>query len=139
MFINSPQAVDIAINAALDNGICVEGDQRQIKQVFWNMLVNAAHAVDGAGAISVTASVRRFSGGSDFAEVTVSDTGKGIDAKDMGRIFDPFYSTKDFGTGLGLAIAHRIVESHGGSIEVKSALGSGAVFTVTLPLADKPA
>lgn len=139
MFRNSPQAVDIAINAAFDNGICVEGDQRQIKQVFWNMLVNAAHAIDGRGAISVTASVRRFSGGSDFAEVLVSDTGKGIDAKDMGRIFDPFYSTKDFGTGLGLAIAHRIVESHGGSIEVRSALGSGAVFTVTLPLADKPA
>jgi two-component system sensor histidine kinase PilS (NtrC family) len=69
------------------------------------------------------------------AEVMVRDTGCGINGADLSRIFDPFFSTKDLGTGLGLAIAHRIIESHGGSIEVTSVVGQGTVFRLLLPLA----
>ena len=69
-----------------------------------------------------------------YAVIEVADTGKGISAELLGRIFDPFFSTKDFGTGLGLSIVHRIVESHGGTIAVKSVVGSGTVFTIRIPV-----
>ena len=68
-------------------------------------------------------------------EITVADTGHGIKPEHINRIFDPFFSTKELGTGLGLSIVHRIIESHGGAVEVKNKAGSGAVFKITLPLA----
>ena len=63
----------------------------------------------------------------------VADTGEGIAGDDLGHIFEPFYSTKAAGTGLGLALVHRVVQDHGGEIDVQSRAGVGAVFTVTLP------
>ncbi len=70
-----------------------------------------------------------------FVEVSVIDTGAGIAPDVLEKIFDPFYSTRETGTGLGLPLAHRIVESHGGHIEVKSTVGKGSVFSVVLPTA----
>jgi signal transduction histidine kinase len=66
--------------------------------------------------------------------VTVADTGQGIPAERLSRIFDPFYTTKEKGVGLGMAITHRIVEDHKGTIDVQSEVGKGSVFTLHLPI-----
>lgn len=108
--------------------LMVDGDPDQLKQVFLNLILNAEDATARAGEITVTARH-----GEPDAEVRVSDTGPGIEEKELEKIFFPYYSTKEKGTGLGLAIAFRIVEEHGGSIHADSTPGSGAAFTVTLP------
>jgi len=103
----------------------------QLNQVFMNLLVNGIQAMDGHGTITIDT---RESDGEVF--IRVADTGKGIAPEDMGRIFDPGFTRKGVGvgTGLGLAISHQIIEKHGGRIEVVSELGSGATFTICLPL-----
>jgi two-component system sensor histidine kinase HydH len=73
----------------------------------------------------------------DSLRVSVTDTGTGIRKEDLGRVFDPYFTTKPSGTGLGLAIVHRIVEAHGGEIRLESAPGKGTTFTVLLHV-DKP-
>lgn len=153
IFKNSPQAEGIDIESYLSSEIFIEGDARQIGQVFWNILLNSAEAMDHSGRLTVTASFRtgyeglrsktdvssKFDGDKDreysFVGVKIKDTGEGIEPDRLATIFDPFFSTKSNGTGLGLAIAHRIVESHGGAIEVKSRVGKGTVFNVILPAA----
>jgi two-component system, NtrC family, sensor histidine kinase HydH len=69
----------------------------------------------------------------DTLEVTVTDTGEGIAAGDISHVFEPFFSTKSEGTGLGLALVHRVVQEHGGEIDVRSSPGLGTTFTLTLP------
>ncbi|MBI2412302.1 MAG: PAS domain S-box protein [Deltaproteobacteria bacterium] len=138
LFRNSPEGASMAVRANIRDGILVKGDERQLGQVFWNLFLNAAHAMAGGGSLSVSSRVDWGSGPDavrrPFAVVEVADTGKGMDTELLGRIFDPFFSTKDFGTGLGLSIVHRIIESHGGTITVKSAVGSGTVFTIRIPV-----
>jgi signal transduction histidine kinase len=105
----------------------------QINQVFLNLINNAAQATDpGRGVITLT--TRRHDAG--HVAVEVQDNGKGIPADVLPRIFDPFFTTKEVGkgTGLGLSIVYKIVESHGGTIGVDSAVGVGTRFTVVLPL-----
>ncbi|MEK7679517.1 MAG: ATP-binding protein, partial [Deltaproteobacteria bacterium] len=139
MFRNSPEAKGLGISANVDDGIYIDGDRRQISQVLWNLLLNSAQAAGGNGTIEVSLSLMRSNGAlpgiKPTAEIKVKDNGIGIAPDDIGRIFDPFFTTKERGTGLGLAIAHRIVESHSGTIEVQSAAGMGSVFTVSLPAA----
>ena len=111
----------------------------QLNQVFMNVLVNATHAIEGQGKITIT--TRRETG---FVTVAFSDTGKGISRENLAKIFDPGFTTKGVGvgSGLGLAICYKIVKEHGGRIEVESELGRGSTFTITLPVeapADKPA
>jgi two-component system, NtrC family, sensor kinase len=107
----------------------------QLNQVFMNLLVNAAHAIDGQGEIHVRTGVD----GSDkdaSVWVEIADTGKGIPEQMLTRIFDPFFTTKPVGkgTGLGLSISYGIVRKHGGRIDVKSEVGKGSVFRVILPI-----
>jgi two-component system sensor histidine kinase AtoS len=109
----------------------VSGDADQLKQVFVNLVSNAVQAMEGSGG---TIKVRVWDD-DGFVFVSVTDTGKGIPPEDLGKIFDPFYSTRDDGTGLGLTIVHRIVDQHGGRIEVESVPGAGTTFTVALPSA----
>ncbi|MBI5238239.1 MAG: PAS domain S-box protein [Deltaproteobacteria bacterium] len=139
MFRNSPEAKGLGISANVDGGIYIDGDRRQISQVFWNLLLNSAQAASGNGIVEVSLSLMHsrdaLPGLKPMAEIKVKDNGIGIAPEDIGRIFDPFWTTKERGTGLGLAIAHRIVESHSGTIEVQSAAGRGSVFTVSLPAA----
>jgi len=104
----------------------------QLNQVFLNLISNAAQAMDDRGTLTLT--TRGLPSGA--VEVAVSDTGSGIPDKILPRIFDPFFTTKKVGegTGLGLSIVHKIVKAHGGSIHVKTKMGEGTTFTVTLPL-----
>jgi len=103
----------------------------QINQVFMNLLVNAAQAMESQGTITITT---RTEG--DFAVVRFRDTGSGIPADKLGSIFDPFFTTKPVGsgTGLGLSISYGIIQDHGGSIEVESEVGVGTEFAIRLPL-----
>ncbi len=104
---------------------------QQLNQVFMNLLVNAAHAIEGQGTIRV----RTWQEG-DTICVAVSDTGCGIPAENLKRIFEPFFTTKDVGkgTGLGLSISYDIVKKHGGVMSIESELGKGTTVTVRLPL-----
>ena len=134
IFKNSPECKGIDIQIKLEDGLIVEGDVRQLKQVFWNLFLNAGHVMPNGGRLEV----RCQSPTPDLAEITISDTGSGIDAEDINRVFDPFFTTMDFGTGLGLAVVHRIVEGHHGRIEVKSKKGDGTSFKITLPSLKSP-
>jgi PAS domain S-box-containing protein len=112
-------------------------DADLIKQVVMNMLVNAQHAVDGKGTITVrTRQAPSKADGPPMVEVAIVDTGCGISPENLARIFDPFFTTKGVGkgTGLGLSVSHGIVEAHGGRIEVESAPGAGTTFRVFLPI-----
>jgi signal transduction histidine kinase len=102
----------------------------QLNQVFMNLLVNAAHAIEGQGTITV-----RSGAGESSLWVEISDTGSGIAPDNLQRIFEPFFTTKPVGkgTGLGLSLSYSIVQKHGGRIEVESELGRGTTFRVTLP------
>ena len=108
----------------------------QINQMLMNLLVNASQAIDGPGDIFVNASQQ-----DEFVTIKIRDTGRGIAPEDLGRVFDPGFTTKGVGvgTGLGLSIVHRIVEAHHGSIDVTSELGSGTTFRVRLPVRLEPA
>ena len=105
----------------------------QINQVFLNLINNAAQAIESGRGV-ITLITRRHD--ADHVAVEVQDNGKGIPAEVLPRIFDPFFTTKDVGkgTGLGLSVVYKIVEQHGGTISVDSAVGVGTKFTVVLPL-----
>ncbi len=109
----------------------VRVDASQLKQVFFNIVRNACDAMPGGGELRVSAT--RPSSNGKFVRIEVADTGRGIPEEDQERIFDPFFSTSREGTGLGLAISRKIVESHGGRIEVESRPGRGARFAIVLP------
>jgi two-component system NtrC family sensor kinase len=135
---------DIEITMDLDRTlppIWIDADQ--IKQVLMNMIVNAQHAVEEKGNITIStrrAAQPRPSPQSTepmpMIEISIVDTGCGIPEKNLRRIFDPFFTSKDVGkgTGLGLSVSHGIVEAHSGAIEVQSKVGEGSTFSVFLPL-----
>ncbi|HEC18515.1 MAG TPA: PAS domain S-box protein [Gammaproteobacteria bacterium] len=102
----------------------------QLNQVFMNLLVNAAHAIEQRGTITVRTGTE-----GEWVWVEISDTGKGIEAEHLKRIFDPFFTTKPVGTGtgLGLSLSYGIIGKHGGRIEVRSKPGQGTIFRVWLP------
>lgn len=109
-------------------------DDRQIKQVFYNLFQNARQAMPEGGTLTIkTYPVEKGDG--LYAAAAISDTGGGIPLEVLHNIFNPFFSTKDYGTGLGLSIAQRIISRHYGQIEVRNELGKGVTFVVTLPVA----
>jgi signal transduction histidine kinase len=117
-------------------------DPDQLRQVFVNLLANALDSGEENSPVSITtALVARQPGGNGAAapraRITITDRGRGMDAKTRARIFEPFYTTKKRGTGLGLAIVQKIVEQHDGTITVESTVGEGTRFHVELPLRQK--
>lgn len=119
----------VTIETALDRGLQpFMFDPDQVRQVVWNIALNAAQALEGSGRIVVSTGVA-----DKHAFVRVVDDGPGISASAREHLFEPFRTTKSHGTGLGLAIAERIARAHGGRIEVESAPGKGASFTLLLP------
>jgi CheY-like chemotaxis protein len=139
----------IAIERNLDaGGTAVMGDPTQIHQVLMNLLTNAAQAMPMGGTLRVTLtrenvrSARMATSGAiaarDYVVLQVADTGSGIPTDILEKIFDPFFTTKEagVGSGLGLSLVHGIVTGLGGAIDVATAVGSGSVFRVYLPLVD---
>ncbi len=106
-----------------------EHDAAQIEQMLLNLLLNAIQAIESAGRVEL-----RLESRGGMVVIRVSDTGRGISIDQLEKIFRPFFTTKGHGTGLGLSLARRIVETHGGRIEVTSAVQKGTTFTVSLPL-----
>ncbi len=107
------------------------GDPKQIEQVMRNVVINAAQAMPNGGGLSVTTS---HNASKETVSVTFSDEGVGIAGDRLDEIFQPFVTSKTKGTGLGLPIVRKIVENHGGTIDVISKIGEGAAFCVTLPI-----
>jgi len=121
---------DVSLDVAADLR-AVYGIRGQLEQVCVNLLTNACHALpDEGGKISVTARPL----GDDRIEIVFADTGCGIPAANLDRVFEPFFSTKDQGegTGLGLSIVRNILDNHDGEISVKSEVNRGTTFTVVL-------
>jgi len=135
---------DIEIRKELDTNLPpVWVDADQIKQVVMNMLVNAQQAIEKKGTIDVRTRIAPEPKRAEplaepvrMVEIAVMDTGCGIPAKNLQRIFDPFFTSKEVGkgTGLGLSVSHGIVRAHGGLIEVESTVGEGTTFRVYLPV-----
>lgn len=124
------QHVDIGL--LLDrNMIDTSLDENQIEQVVVNLLLNALHAVDENGVVTVKTSVNPEA---DTILIEVNDNGCGIAEADRKKIFEPFFSTRSSGTGLGLAISYGIIRNHGGDIGVSSTLGEGTCFLVKFPI-----
>ena len=112
----------------------IEADPELLKEVLVNLLVNACDAMGQAGRLTVTEEEAVAERMGRAVVVQVSDTGPGIPEALQQKVFEPFFSTKEDGTGLGLSIAQRIVEEHGGRLELRSREGQGATFIVTLPV-----
>ena len=111
--------------------ICNAG---QLNQVFANLMVNAGHAIEERGKITLHTHAT-----DTHVVIQVTDTGKGIAPENLARLFDPFFTTKPVGqgTGLGLSVSHGIIQKHGGHITVASEVGNGSTFTITLPINGK--
>lgn len=113
----------------------------QIQQVLLNLIINARQAMDGGGRMFIAV---RANEEARMAEISIRDTGSGIPAEKLPKIFDPFFSTKSAdqqgqgGTGLGLALCREVVEAHKGRIRVESVVGKGTTFTLKFPLAEAP-
>jgi two-component system sensor histidine kinase PilS (NtrC family) len=120
-------------------------DPDQMKQVFWNLLVNAAQAMFNGGEIRIH--LEKQNGiswetslplpiqkqGKEWLKISITDSGNGIAAQEKEKIFEPFFTTKESGTGLGLSIVHKIIENHNGVIQLESEVGKGSTFTIFLP------
>ncbi len=138
-----------------DRYLELEGDREKLKQVFLNIIINALDSMREEGVLTIDGRmIRNHNSGEigvhrgldwklhrlysrDRVMVKISDTGEGIDPRDLPYLFDPFFTTKDTGAGLGLAIAHNIIEEHGGITDVESVVGRGTTFTITLPLKEE--
>ncbi|NWF57253.1 MAG: PAS domain S-box protein [Syntrophaceae bacterium] len=128
----------IRLETQFEDDLYIQGNPNQVRQVFWNLLINAVQAMPEGGLLKVR--LRKgdpqalLPGSRSFGEVSIIDSGMGIGEGEIGKIFDPFFTTKERGTGLGLSIVHSIVESYGGKITVQSQKSGGSVFSVFLPL-----
>lgn len=125
------EGIHIAVD--VEPSLSLYANRKQILQVLWNLLLNAAQSMPGGGEIRVKAEETQNGNGRPLLSLIVQDSGKGIPRENVGKIFDPFFTSRDEGTGLGLAVVYRIVDNHGGRIQVNSEVGQGTVFQVDLP------
>ena len=130
--VGSPVRPELHLRATLS----AQADPGQIREVIQSLVINALDAMSGGGVLTVTTDDVGDSPAERFVRIAISDTGPGITADKIERIFDPYFTTKPAGTGLGLSVAHSIVSQHGGRITVQSAPDEGATFEVLLPAAD---
>ncbi|MBS1114604.1 MAG: sensor histidine kinase, 2 heme-binding site [Nitrospirae bacterium] len=132
---NKADFFDIKLITNFDPALLrVKADSSQLQQVFLNMIMNAADAMEGKGTLTLT--TRNISeNGRDFVEVEFRDTGPGIPEDNLEKLFEPFFTTKPVGkgTGLGLAVSHGIIQEHGGKIAVRTKLNEGSSFMIKLP------
>ncbi len=109
----------------------IMADPMQLQQVFMNLILNAVEAMPGGGTLTLKTSLEKAS---HALQIMISDTGKGIEDEEKGKIFQPFFTTKSKGTGLGLAITKRLIEQHGGSIIAEKNNPTGTTFRISFPL-----
>ncbi len=125
-----PEFYKITWKEDLEKGLGkVKGDFNQLQEVFLNIAINACQAMIDGGTLTISS----FLQDKEFVNIRFQDTGSGVKKDDMGKLFLPFFTTKDTGTGLGLPLCYSIVQAHSGVIEVDSELDKGATFTVKLP------
>jgi two-component system sensor histidine kinase PilS (NtrC family) len=110
-------------------------DPFHLRQILWNLLINAAEAIDGEGHIHI----ELHSSKNKRAYIKVSDNGCGMSQEDINFIFDPFFTTKAAGTGLGLSIVHRILESYDALLDVESEINKGTTFILQFKQLERPA
>ena len=127
--------------------LIIKGDADQLNEVFLNLMINAAQAMEEKGGVltvrsyskifddSSSLAISKIKKGDKVAYIEFSDTGVGMSEKTKKKIFDPFFTTKKEGTGLGLSLCFNIIKDHGGTIEAESQQGAGTTFTVRIPLA----
>jgi two-component system sensor histidine kinase PilS (NtrC family) len=146
LFIHSPSFHD-GIRILRPNGseeMQSSIDPDQMRQVFWNLFINAAQAMSDGGEIRVQLRKGNTWGGTslplspqlrkkEWVKISIIDSGNGISPEEKEKIFEPFFTTKENGTGLGLSIVHKIIENHNGLIKVESELGRGSTFSIFLP------
>jgi signal transduction histidine kinase len=124
---------DILVETELREGLpALPLDRHQVKQAFYNIIKNAAQAMKSGGILHI-----RTDRDEDHVSVTFLDTGVGIPAEHMSKVFDPYFTTKETGSGLGLLIVRRIVREHGGEIDVVNNEGRGLQLTIRFPLRDR--
>jgi len=126
------QAAGVTLHGLLEPGLdTIQVDSDRISQVLLNLCLNALDAMDTGG--QLTLAIKTAPGQKQQVDISVTDTGKGIDSKDLAHIFDPYFTTKSGGSGLGLAIVHNIVEAHGGQVLVTSTPGQGTTVSIRIP------
>lgn len=127
---------DITVKITIPEDLEVHMDPQRMQEVFLNLVINAAQAIEQQGSITITAEVDPKE---EIVVIIVHDTGPGIPEEMQGQLFDPFYTTKEEGkgTGLGLSVVYGIIQKHQGEITVSSELGQGTSFIIRLPLHQK--
>ncbi|MBI5197678.1 MAG: PAS domain S-box protein [Nitrospirae bacterium] len=123
---------EVMIQASLADDLFLPVDPGQMSQVFWNLALNALQSMPEGGTLSVSS--RILPGDPAEVEINFKDTGEGMEASLLDKIFVPFFTTKERGSGLGLPMVHRIIEDHGGKLRVMSRVGKGTEFRIHLPL-----
>lgn len=124
----------ILINNEFHPDIWIEMDPAHLRQVFWNLLLNAAEAIEGSGGIEI----KTYPLNNKHVCIEIADNGCGMSAETTRSIFDPFFTTKHSGTGLGLSIVHSILESYNIWINVESEIGNGTTFILNVKMIDPP-
>ena len=119
---------DIEVKTDLAKGLQVKIDPEHLRQVMWNLLYNAAEAVENQGEIEV----RLYPARKNYVCISIADNGSGMDEQTLSSVFDPFFSTKSGGTGLGLSIVQQVIGAHGGLVDIDSTPGNGTTVTVRL-------
>jgi signal transduction histidine kinase len=114
--------------------LTLTADGEKLRQAFLNIAINALQATPPGGSLTIATTCRQPAGSAAACEVSFRDTGSGIDAETLKRVFEPFYTTKQGGTGLGLVITKKIIESHGGQLLIESHDNTGTTVTVRLPM-----
>src|SRR5205085_3547064 len=122
------QGVHVSVANANGAHTKFQADYEQIKTCFSNLMINAVQAMPEGGALNITLHPNESN-----LHIEFTDTGTGIAPENLAQIFEPYYSTKDTGIGLGLPLTKKIIEEHGGQINVESESGRGTTFIVTLP------
>lgn len=134
--IMEPQMLERGVSLLVEDSCpacMLRGDRKALTGALLNLLENALQACDAGGRVRLQA--RQVDGG--MLQLSVSDSGRGFDAKVGGRLFEPFFTTRTEGTGLGLAIVRNVAEAHGGGVEARSTPGEGSEFVLSLPLEER--
>jgi len=123
----------VKIVKVFDEGVNIFANKEQVRQVVYNLVINALQAMKEGGILSVEIKKQKLNDEEGYVEIIVKDTGCGIEENNIKKIFEPFFTNKEKGTGLGLAIVSRFVDGYSGRIKVESVIGKGTTFIVSLP------